>query len=414
MAEIALRSVTRAFGSTVAVRDATFTVEDGELFVLVGPSGCGKSTLLNLIAGLDEPDEGRIDLDGRRIDGVDPKDRGMAMVFQSYAVYPHMTVRRNLAFPLELAKLPDDEIRRRIEAAAETLELTPLLDRRPAQLSGGQRQRVAMGRAIVREPEAFLLDEPLSNLDARLRVQTRTEIARLQRRLGTTMIYVTHDQTEAMTLGDRIAVLRDGEVQQVGTPRELYERPANLFVAGFIGSPSMNLLPGEIRGRGLELPMASLEIASIPGEPTDDGKLPDGPVVVGIRPEDLELLSPDEEDREDSFPVRVEMIEWLGAESHVHAEIELEGAWKERLGDLSARAPRARAREEAIDLVVRTGEVDGIEEGDTLRLTLDPSRIHLYDLGGLRLGVDSGTTSGESGSRVRTDRDESRQRSGER
>ena len=391
MGEITLDSVTKTFGSTVAVRDAGFTVGDGELFVLVGPSGCGKSTLLNLVAGLEEPDTGRIFLDGERIDGLDPKDRGMAMVFQSYAVYPHMTVRENLSFPLEMRKLSDEETQRRIEEAAERLELTGLLDRRPGQLSGGQRQRVAMGRAIVREPAAFLLDEPLSNLDARLRIRTRTEIARLQRRLGTTMLYVTHDQTEAMTLGDRIAVLRDGEVQQVGTSRELYERPGNLFVAGFIGSPSMNLLPGKIGEGILELPMTRIGLDFLAAESGGEPDLPQGPVLVGIRPEDLEVLgSGDElgsrgEDQEGVFPVRVELTEWLGSESYLHGETEIGESWRRRVRDLEERTRRARVREGAVDLVVRTEAADRIEDGDKVHLSLDPSRIHLYDLEGQRI-----------------------------
>ncbi len=243
MSEIELRKVSKRFTGATAVKRANFTIRDGEFFILVGPSGCGKSTLLNMIVGLEDVSEGEIRIDGQRVNELDPKDRNMAMVFQSYALYPHMSVRENMAFPLKLAKLSNPEIDRRVARAAQILELDEYLDRRPRALSGGQRQRVAMGRAIVREPRAFLLDEPLSNLDAKLRVQMRTEIARLHNRLGTTTVYVTHDQTEAMTLGDRIAVLRKGEVLQIGTPRELYERPRNLFVAGFIGSPAMNFLP---------------------------------------------------------------------------------------------------------------------------------------------------------------------------
>src|SRR5688572_14886388 len=281
MAEIALHKVTKRFADgTVAVKEADFTIADGEFFILVGPSGCGKSTLLNMIAGIEEVSGGEIRVDGRVVNDVDPKDRNMAMVFQSYAIYPHMSVRDNLAFPLKLAKLPQEEIAKRVERAAEILELGELLDRKPATLSGGQRQRVAMGRAIVRQPVAFLLDEPLSNLDARLRVQTRTEIARLQRNLGTTTVYVTHDQTEAMTLGQRVAVLRKGVVQQIGTPRELYAEPRNLFVAGFIGSPAMNFVPGEIRDGRLVLPMAQVSLKRHLQR--------EGPVIAGIRPEQFQ------------------------------------------------------------------------------------------------------------------------------
>src|ERR671923_2447502 len=226
MAEITLQKVSKRFADgTLAVKDADFTIADGEFFILVGPSGCGKSTLLNMIAGLEEPSTGEIRVDGKVVNGVDPKDRNMAMVFQSYAIYPHMSVRENLAFPLKLARLPREEIGRRIARAAQILELDELLERKPATLSGGQRQRVAMGRAIVREPAAFLLDEPLSNLDARLRVQTRTEIARLQRSLGTTTVYVTHDQVEAITMADRVAVMRDGHLQQLDAPGGLYDDP---------------------------------------------------------------------------------------------------------------------------------------------------------------------------------------------
>ena len=251
MAEIDLVDVTKRFpDGTTAVDDVTFTIQDGEFFILVGPSGCGKSTLLNMIVGLEEITEGELKVDGKVVNDVDPKDRNMAMVFQSYALYPHMTVRENISFPLRLAKMDEAEIAERVDEAARILQLSELLDRKPANLSGGQRQRVAMGRAIVREPAAFLMDEPLSNLDAKLRVQTRTQIARLQNRLKTTTVYVTHDQTEAMTLGDRIALMRRGVVQQLGTPRELYEQPANLFVAGFIGSPAMNFL----RARGVRVP----------------------------------------------------------------------------------------------------------------------------------------------------------------
>ena len=257
MAGITLDRVSKRFADgTVAVNDVSLSIADGEFFILVGPSGCGKSTLLNMIVGLEDVSAGEIRVDEQRVNEVDPKDRNMAMVFQSYAIYPHMTVRENMAFPLKLARLPRNEIARRVEQAADMLELRAFLDRKPRSLSGGQRQRVAMGRAMVREPRAFLLDEPLSNLDAKLRVQMRTEIARLQRRLGTTTLYVTHDQTEAMTLGDRIAVLRHGELQQLGTPRELYRQPRNLFVAGFIGSPAMNFFPAELRdNQWIELPM---------------------------------------------------------------------------------------------------------------------------------------------------------------
>ena len=283
MAEIDLVHVTKRFpDGTTAVDDVTFKIDDGEFFILVGPSGCGKSTLLNMIVGLEDISDGELRVDGKVVNDVDPKDRNMAMVFQSYALYPHMTVRENMGFPLKLAKMPEDDIKKRVDEAAKILQLSELLDRKPSNLSGGQRQRVAMGRAIVREPAAFLMDEPLSNLDAKLRVQTRTQIARLQDRLETTTVYVTHDQTEAMTLGDRIALMRRGVVQQLGTPRELYEEPVNLFVAGFIGSPAMNFLRGEIDGSRIKLPMVETDL---PSNVVGKNK---GTVIAGIRPENFE------------------------------------------------------------------------------------------------------------------------------
>jgi len=263
MAEITLKGVSKRFADgTIAVDNVDLDINDGEFVILIGPSGSGKSTLLRMIVGLEDISSGELDIGGVRVNDRAPKDRDLAMVFQNYALYPHLSVRENIAFPLRLAKMDSAEVNRRVDEAARILELTEFLDRKPAALSGGQRQRVAMGRAIVREPQAFLFDEPLSNLDAKLRVQTRTEIARLQKRFGTTTVYVTHDQTEALTLGDRVAVLRKGVVQQVASPRELYNRPVNLFVAGFIGSPSMNFLPAQVRNGKAELPMVTVELTS--------------------------------------------------------------------------------------------------------------------------------------------------------
>jgi multiple sugar transport system ATP-binding protein len=367
MAQIALHKVSKRFADgTVAVKEADFTIADGEFFILVGPSGCGKSTLLNMIAGIEEVSGGEIQVDGKVVNDVDPKDRNMAMVFQSYAIYPHMTVRENLAFPLKLAKLPQDEIARRVERAAAILELGELLDRKPATLSGGQRQRVAMGRAIVRQPVAFLLDEPLSNLDARLRVQTRTEIARLQRNLGTTTVYVTHDQTEAMTLGQRVAVLRKGEVQQIGTPRELYAEPRNLFVAGFIGSPAMNFVPGEIRDGRLVLPMAEVVFSQ---------KLPNGPVIAGIRPEQFEDAAL--VDAKDSvFEVKVDVLEWLGSDLYVHFQVECAA---ERLRALPDELERKAAAANRISLVARVDPSSKAAENRRLKLWLDGRHLQLFD-----------------------------------
>src|ERR1700750_3205684 len=256
MAEIVLDNVVKRYPDGFeAVKELNLEIADGEFMILVGPSGCGKSTALNMIAGLEDISAGELRIGGKIVNQGAPRDRDIAMVFQSYALYPHMTVRQNMAFALQLKKTPKAEVDRRVQEAADILDLTEHLERKPANLSGGQRQRVAMGRAIVRDPKAFLMDEPLSNLDAKLRVQMRTEVARLQSKLETTTVYVTHDQTEAMTLGDRVAVMRAGVLQQVGTPAELYDNPKNLFVAGFIGSPAMNFMPGELSGEKLKLPI---------------------------------------------------------------------------------------------------------------------------------------------------------------
>src|ERR671912_477535 len=261
MAEIQLREVTKRYpDGTEAVKQVSLDIADGEFMILVGPSGCGKSTALRMIAGLEEISEGELVIGGEVVNDLAPRDRDIAMVFQNYALYPHITLRENMGFALKLRKTDQGEIDRRVDEAAKILDLEQHLERKPANLSGGQRQRVAMGRAIVRSPKAFLMDEPLSNLDAKLRVQMRTEVARIQQRLGTTTIYVTHDQTEAMTLGDRVAVMRGGIIQQVGTPKELYEQPSNLFVAGFIGSPSMNFVPAHIEGDTIKLPFGDAEI----------------------------------------------------------------------------------------------------------------------------------------------------------
>src|SRR5213596_2839135 len=263
MAEIVLDKVTKLYpDGAAAVSDVDITIADGEFIILVGPSGCGKSTTLNMVAGLEDISTGELRIDGQRVNEKAPKDQDIAMVFQSYALYPHMSVRENMAFPLRLAKVDDKTVRAKVNEAAQILDLTQHLDRKPANLSGGQRQRVAMGRAIVRDPSVFLMDEPLSNLDAKLRVQMRTEVSRIQDRLGTTMVYVTHDQTEAMTLGDRVAVMRSGLLQQVGSPKELYDQPVNLFVAGFIGSPAMNFMPATLDGEMVKLPIVEAPVDS--------------------------------------------------------------------------------------------------------------------------------------------------------
>lgn len=318
MAEIVLEHVNKSYpNGHSAVRDLNLTIADGEFLILVGPSGCGKTTTLNMIAGLEDISSGELRIGGERVNEKEPKDRDIAMVFQSYALYPHMTVRQNIAFPLTLAKMKKADIARKVEETAKILDLSEFLDRKPSQLSGGQRQRVAMGRAIVRHPKAFLMDEPLSNLDAKLRVQMRGEIARLQRRLGTTTVYVTHDQTEAMTLGDRVVVMHGGVAQQIGAPGELYERPANLFVAGFIGSPPMNFFPATLTSAGLELPFGEVMLAPevqdvIAGHPKPDN------VIVGVRPEhllDAALIDGYQRITAATFEVKVDLVESLGPTS---------------------------------------------------------------------------------------------------
>jgi multiple sugar transport system ATP-binding protein len=380
MAEIDIDHVSKIFkDGTAAVRDATFTIEDGEFFILVGPSGCGKSTLLNMIVGLEDISEGEIRVDGEKVNDVDPKDRQMAMVFQSYAIYPHMTVQENLEFPLKLAKVDKDEMRDRVRKAAEMLELDELLDRKPAHLSGGQRQRVAMGRAIVREPRAYLMDEPLSNLDAKLRVQMRGQLSELQDRLGVTTVYVTHDQTEAMTLGDRVAVLRKGEVQQVASPRDLYRDPINLFVAGFIGSPAMNFLPGELEGRHVRTPLAEFDLADEVAEGLDRD---DGKVLVGIRPENFEddaLISDDVRGTGVTFSADVEHVEWLGAD--VFAYFQVAGSSGEDVARLAEDLDTIEvARGDQQKIAARVDRSSDVRPRQKADLWLDTRAIHLFDV----------------------------------
>jgi sn-glycerol 3-phosphate transport system ATP-binding protein len=311
LAEVEFRDVTRHYpggrsGDTVALENLDLTVADGEFLILVGPSGCGKSTALRLLAGLDKPTSGEIRIGGSVVDGLSPGERDIAMVFQNYALYPHMSVYRNLAYGLRQRKTPRAQVDKRVRETAELLQISELLDRKPGQLSGGQRQRVAMGRALVRQPQAFLLDEPLSNLDAKLRNQVRGDLKRLHRELPVTSIYVTHDQVEAMTLGDRLCVMAGGRVQQIGTTDDIYNRPANTFVAAFMGSPPMNLVPGEIREGVLHV--AGTSITAVPE--------PDGPVTVGARPEHLELRGAADDG---AVPARVDFVEPLGSHVLVNA-----------------------------------------------------------------------------------------------
>jgi multiple sugar transport system ATP-binding protein len=350
MGQLTLTGIEKSFGAVDVLKGIDLDIRKGELMVFVGPSGCGKSTLLRMIAGLDRPTRGVIAIDGRDVTAVSAADRGLAMVFQSYALYPHMTVRQNLAFGLQNTAMPRAEIDARIAEAARMLEIGPLLERRPGQLSGGQRQRVAIGRAIVRRPVAFLLDEPLSNLDAELRVTMRAELSALHDRIGATMIHVTHDQVEAMTMADRITVLRAGRVEQVDTPLNLYNRPANLFVAGFIGAPGMNLWPGVAAGGQVALQ----------GGPTVDLSafgVPDGPVTLGLRPQHLRAS--------DAGPLRgtVRLIEALGSETVVHATL----------------------AEGAPVLAVLPGQ-PRLARGDAVGFSFEAADVHLFGAGGARLG----------------------------
>jgi len=376
MAEIVLDRVTKSYANgATAVKDLSVTIADGEFIILVGPSGCGKSTTLNMIAGLEDISSGELRIGGERVNEKAPKDRDIAMVFQSYALYPHMTVRQNIAFPLTLAKVKKAEIATKVEEAAKVLGLTELLDRKPGQLSGGQRQRVAMGRAIVRNPKAFLMDEPLSNLDAKLRVQMRSEIARLQSRLGTTTVYVTHDQTEAMTLGDRVVVLLGGVAQQIGTPEELYNRPANLFVAGFIGSPAMNFFPGTMTDVGVRLPMGEVTLTQEVHDLMAQHKKPNN-VIVGIRPEHLEdasLIDTYARIRALVFEVNVDVVESLGAEKYVHFKMEGAGA---QSAQLTAAAESEVGENE---FVARVSTESKVASGQKMELAFDTSKIAIFD-----------------------------------
>ena len=352
MASVTFDHVSKRFaGGTLAVKDFSLDVKDTEFMVLVGPSGCGKSTCLRMLAGLEEISEGEIRIGDRPVNDVPPRDRDIAMVFQSYALYPHMTVFDNLAFGLRMRGTPRDDIQRRVNDAANILELGPLLKRKPRQLSGGQRQRVALGRAIVREPQAFLLDEPLSNLDAKLRVQTRIELQKQHRALHATFIYVTHDQVEAMTMGDRIAVMRDGVLQQVAPPREIYDHPANMYVAGFIGSPTMNFIPVTVQGTTAKASGFEVQLPRAPGVEK---------AVLGVRPEAMtdslrgaaQAASPN---GESGLDMKVEVTEILGADQFVYGVVGQDSA------------------------IARVDPQMKVDPGDRLRLLLDTRRLHLFD-----------------------------------
>ncbi|MGQ9604123.1 MAG: ABC transporter ATP-binding protein [bacterium] len=357
MAHVLLKNVNKVFpGGVVAVKDATVEVADKEFLVIVGPSGCGKSTFLRLIAGLEELTSGEIYIDGKLVNNVPPKDRDIAMVFQNYALYPHMTVFDNMAFGLKLRKYPREEIKRRVEESARILGIEHLLDRKPKALSGGQRQRVAVGRAIVRKPKVFLFDEPLSNLDAKMRVQMRAELAKLHRRLEATIIYVTHDQIEAMTMGDRIVVLKDGEVQQIADPMTLYDSPVNKFVAGFIGSPSMNFIEGRITREGdLYFDEGTFK-AKVPGSMASNLEPYVGKdVILGVRPESIECIKGQEPDQNASFKARVELVEPMGSEIILYVT--------------TMKTP----------LVARLLSRLEFGAGEQIGLSMDMTRVHFFD-----------------------------------
>jgi sn-glycerol 3-phosphate transport system ATP-binding protein len=359
MAGVALEDVHKSFGRTEVIKGVSTTIDDGELRVVLGPSGCGKSTVLRMIAGLEEITAGSVRIGERVVNDLEPKDRNIAMVFQNYALYPHMTVYDNMAYGLRNQRTPKAEIERRVQDAARILGLAEFLERRPRQLSGGQRQRVAMGRAIVREPAVFLFDEPLSNLDAKLRGQMRIEIKQLQQRLGTTGIYVTHDQVEAMTLGDRLMIMNDGRVEQIGGPLEIYERPASTFVGGFIGAPAMNFLDAVLSEDGRMLQIGAETLPLPRPRPAEGGR----PLTVGLRPEHLGLASAG---TAGALHIDAILIEALGADTVVHGQIAGDGA----------------------DLTIRLAGTIKVTPGDRLSVMIDPAHMHLFDAAdGRRLAI---------------------------
>jgi multiple sugar transport system ATP-binding protein len=376
MAAITLKHINKEYGDGyAAVKDVSLDIGDGEFMILVGPSGCGKSTVLRMIVGLEDITSGDIEIGGQRVNEQAPRDRNLSMVFQNYALYPHLTVFENIAFPLRLAKTPDAQVDERVRKAADLLELDEHLERKPANLSGGQRQRVAMGRAIVREAQAFLFDEPLSNLDAKLRGQMRTEISRLQKRLGITTVYVTHDQVEAMTLGDRVAVLRKGILQQCATPRELYEQPANLFVAGFIGSPPMNFIPATVTDGGFTTPFGDVRLPDDRVAGLGDQEV----VLLGARPEhfdDASVVDEAVKDRGLTFDAYVDVIEWLGNEQFAYVPYEAPEDIARLLSELERELDSEAL---ATQLVVALDAASRLPEGQTASLWLDLRKVHLFD-----------------------------------
>ena len=384
MARVTFEGVSKSYGDgPVAVDKLDLEIADGEFMVLVGPSGCGKTTALRMVAGLEDITDGVVRIGDRVVNDLTPKRRDIAMVFQNYALYPHMSVRDNIAFPLKLAKLPKDEIRSRVDEAARILDLEPYLRRKPRSLSGGQRQRVAMGRAIVRQPAVFLMDEPLSNLDAKLRVQMRADIKKIQTNLGVTSIYVTHDQVEAMTMGDRVAVMRKGQLQQVAPPQELYDRPVNIFVAGFIGSPAMNMLEARVDGHRVLLGDAPLELGEQRWLAAYQGRS----VVLGVRPEDIEEAETASRDGGARLRGRVELCEALGSEVLVHFTVAARQAVTDDLRELAAEAgddhlagQLAGGEQPALaTLVARFSPRTRVVEGDDVEVSVDPQALHFFD-----------------------------------
>ncbi|MFD2471198.1 ABC transporter ATP-binding protein [Amycolatopsis silviterrae] len=380
MAEIVLDKVSKRYpDGALAVSEVDITIADGEFIILVGPSGCGKSTTLNMVAGLEDISSGELRIDGKRVNEKAPKDRDIAMVFQSYALYPHMSVRENMAFPLRLAKVDDKIVRSKVEEAAKILDLTQHLDRKPANLSGGQRQRVAMGRAIVRNPKAFLMDEPLSNLDAKLRGQMRTSVSKIQKQLGTTTLYVTHDQTEAMTLGDRVVVLRAGYVQQIGSPQFLYDNPANLFVAGFIGSPSMNFVPATLENGELRSPLGTTPLTDRIRRMAEAANAP-REVIMGIRPEHFEDAALAESGREGAtFTAHVDVLESMGSEKFAHFTVDGEAATSAELAELAADSGSADVPGAESLIVARLAAESAAAENQDLNIWFDADKVKLFD-----------------------------------
>ncbi|GAA4679765.1 sn-glycerol-3-phosphate ABC transporter ATP-binding protein UgpC [Nocardioides nanhaiensis] len=375
MAAIDMKNIVKKYGDGFpAVNDVSIDVADGEFMILVGPSGCGKSTLLRMIVGLEDITDGDMMIGDRRVNDLAPRERNLAMVFQNYALYPHLSVYENIAFPLRLAGASDSEVDEKVRTASKTLDLDEHLERKPGNLSGGQRQRVAMGRAIVRDADAFLFDEPLSNLDAKLRGQMRTEIARLQKRLGITTVYVTHDQTEAMTLGDRVAVLKRGILQQLATPRELYTNPGNLFVAGFIGSPPMNFLPATVNGTTVTLPFGDVQIPERSAQRVENAT--SDVLIAGIRPEHFEDAAVKNESGGSTFRAKVEAVEWLGNEAYAYIPFEAPDAVRSQLAELEKDLDGEGLRTQ---MVVSLDGASTIAEGDDAEIWVDTSKMHLFD-----------------------------------